>query len=105
MTTGSRTEHILTAPERLDLDTCDAFRRDATELVDSLREGGGRLVVDMRATRYLDSTGLRALILVRRRAASAGIVIRLRGPTAEIQAIFLLTKTEGLFEMEAAEPA
>ena len=79
MTTGSRAEHILTAPERLDL--------------------------DMRATRHMDSAGLRALILVRRRAASGGTVIGLRGASAEIQAIFSLTKTEGLFEMEAPEPA
>ena len=105
MTTGSRTEHILTAPERLDLDTCDTFRRDATELVDSLRQGGGRLVVDMRATRHVDSAGLRALLLVRRRAALGGIVVGLRGPSAEIQGILLLTRTAGLFEMEAAEPA
>jgi anti-anti-sigma factor len=105
VTTGSRSEQILSAPERLDLETCDTFRRAAGELMDSLREGRGSLVVDMRATQHLDSAGLRALIMVRRRAVPGGKVIRLRGPTEEIRAILVLTKTVGLFEIEEADSA
>ncbi len=105
MTTRARREQVLVAPERLDLETCDAFRRDAVELMDMLREGKGRLVVDMRATHHVDSAGLRALIMVRRRAHPAGQVVRLRGPSEEIRAVLVLTKTEGLFEIEEAEPA
>jgi anti-anti-sigma factor len=105
VTTGSRSEQILLAPERLDLETCDTFRRAAGELMDLLREGRGRLVVDMRATQHLDSAGLRALVMVRRRAVPGGNVIRLRGPTEEIRAILVLTKTDGLFEIEEADPA
>ncbi len=105
VTTDSRSEQVLLAPERLDLDTCDTFRRVAGELMDLLRKGRGRLVVDMRATHYLDSAGLRALIMVRRRAVPGGKVIRLRGPTEEIRAILVLTKTDRLFEIEEADSA
>jgi anti-anti-sigma factor len=105
VTTRVRREQVLLAPERLDLDTCDAFRRSAEEIIGQLREGKGKLVVDMRATRRLDSAGLRALIMVRRRAASAGQVIRLVGPSEEIRAILQLTRTAGLFEIEETERA
>lgn len=105
MTTRPRKEQVLAAPERLDLETCDAFRRSAGELIGLLQEGRGRLVVDMRATRHLDSAGLRALIMVRRRAVPAGQVVRLLGPSEEIRAILVLTKTAGLFEIEETEPA
>ena len=105
MTTRSRREQVLSAPERLDLDTCDAFRRSGVELIGLLSGGGGRLVVDMRSTRHLDSAGLRALIMVRRRALPAGHVVQLLGPSDEIRAVLVLTKTDGLFEIEEAEPA
>ncbi|UCF41901.1 MAG: STAS domain-containing protein [Gemmatimonadota bacterium] len=105
MTIRSRSEQVVSAPERLDLDTCDGFRRDAVDLVGLLPVGRGRLVVDMRATRYLDSVGLRALIMVRRRALPAGHVVCLLGLSPEIRAILVLTKTDGLFEIEEAEPA
>lgn len=105
MAVGSRSEQILAAPERLDLDACGAFRRDATELVELLREGRGRLVVDMRATQHMDSAGLQALIVVRRRAEARGNAIRLRSLSEGIRAILVLTKTDGLFEIEEAEPA
>jgi len=105
VTIRSRSEQVVSAPERLDLDTCDGFRRDAVDLVGLLPVGRGRLVVDMRATRYLDSVGLRALIMVRRRALPAGHVVCLLGLSPEIRAILVLTKTDGLFEIEEAEPA
>lgn len=105
MTASSRSEQILSAPERLDLDTCDAFRRDAAELVELLPGGKGRLVVDMEATKHMDSAGLRALIMVRRRALPRGNAIRLRGLREELRAVLVLTKTDRLFEIEEAEPA
>src|SRR3989442_689440 len=53
-----QTEKILAAPEALSLETRTAFRRTASELLDQLPEGSGRLVIDFSGTRTVDSAGL-----------------------------------------------
>src|SRR5207249_3886256 len=62
------TEKVLAAPEELGLDSRTAFRRAAGELLAQLEEGTGRLVIDLSATRQVDSAGLGALMLIQRKA-------------------------------------
>jgi len=62
-------EKVLAAPEELGLDSRTAFRRSATELLEQLGEGAGRLVIDLSGTRQIDSAGLGALMLIQRKAA------------------------------------
>ena len=94
-------ERVLSAPKHLGLDTRSAFRRDAVRLLDSLEEGDGRLVIDLEATTAVDSSGLNALILVRRYANRRRLVVRLRNASDELRFLLVLTKLDLQFEVEA----
>jgi len=61
--------------------------------------------VDLTATEHVDSAGLRALILVRRRAARGGAPVCLRGVSEETREVLALAKMDHLFEIEDVAPA
>lgn len=94
------TEKVLAAPEALGLDTRTAFRRAATELLEQLPEGSGRLVIDLSGTRQVDSSGLGALMLIQRKAAERRQTVCLRGANEELRFLLVLTKLDDLFELE-----
>lgn len=100
MSDSTRAEKVIVAPGHLGGDTRAEFRRAAVELLDSLPEAAGALVVDLSATRLMDSAGLGTLIYVRQHAASRRQVVRLRGVNEEIRMLLVLTKLEDLFEIE-----
>jgi anti-anti-sigma factor len=98
-------EQVLAAPDRLDLENSEPFRQTAVALLDTLgRKAPGRLVVDLGATQTIDSAGLRALIMVRRHAASRETVVTLRAVSTELQSLLALAKMEDLFEIEDPAP-
>ena len=97
-------ERVLAAPERLSLESRTAFRRAATELLDDLGEGAGRLVIDLSATRQVDSAGLGALMLIQRKAAERRQTVCLRGANEELRFLLVLTKLDDLFELETGVP-
>ena len=94
-------EKVLAAPEELGLDSRTAFRRTATELLEQLGEGAGRLVIDLSATRQIDSAGLGALMLIQRKAAERRLTVCLRGANEELRFLLVLTKLDDLFELES----
>jgi anti-anti-sigma factor len=98
------TARELVAPQRLGLDTRVEFRKAAVQLLDSLPEGNGRLVIDLSATRQVDSAGLGVLMLVQRRAAERRQSIVLRRPSDELRFLLVVTKLVSLFEIEAEAP-
>lgn len=98
-------ERILVAPERLDLETHEEFRRAAMTELEAFGEAAGRLVVDLTATKEVDSAGLGTLIMVRRRAAAHRQVVRLRGARTELRDVLVLAKLDDLFEIEDGGPA
>jgi anti-anti-sigma regulatory factor len=71
-----------------------------TAKLDAMREGDGRLIVDLRATRSIDSTGLNALVMVHRHAAQRRQSVLLRGVGEELRYLLVLTKLDTLFGME-----
>lgn len=95
----------IVAPAHLGLDSRADFRRAAVELLDALPEGDGVLIVDLSATRLLDSAGLGALMLVRQHAAERRQVVRLRGVNEEIRMLLVLTRLEDLFDLEGSRNA
>jgi anti-anti-sigma factor len=95
-------ERGLTAPESLGLDTRVEIRKAATQLLEEMPEGTGRLVVDLTHTRIVDSAGLGALMLIQRRAAERRQVVVLRNPNEEIRFLLVLTKLSDLFQIETA---
>jgi anti-anti-sigma factor len=100
------TEKVLAAPAELGLESRTPFRRAAAELLEQLPEGAGRLVIDLSATRQVDSAGLGALMLVQRKAAEHRVTVSLRGANEELRFLLVLTKLDDLFELEsgAAKP-
>lgn len=96
-------EKVLAAPERLSLESRTSFRRSATELLEQMDEGAGRLVIDLSGTRHVDSAGLGALMLVQRRAAERRQSVCLRGTNEELRFLLVLTKLDDLFELESGQ--
>jgi len=95
-------ERVLAAPEALGLETRSGFRRTASQTLDELPERTGRLVIDLSATRAVDSAGLGALMLIQRRAADRRQTVCLRGANEELRFLLVLTKLDDLFELEGA---
>ena len=104
MTPSRPTTKSYTAPESLGLDTRDRVRKDAIKLLDGLPANEGRLVIDLAATRKVDSAGLGALMLVQRHAESRRQAVALINVSEEIRFLLVLTKLDELFERDA-EPA
>ncbi len=101
MRTPQDVERGLTAPERLGLNTRVEIRKAATQLLEEMPEGNGRLVIDLSYTREIDSAGLGALMLIQRRAAERRQRVVLRHPSEEIRFLLVLTKLADLFEIES----
>ena len=96
-------ERVVVAPQELGLDSRIEFRREAFSRVDNMPRGAGRLVIDLNATRSVDSTGLGALIMVQRRAAKRRVHVKLIGVNEELRFLLVLTKVEDLFELETTD--
>ncbi len=101
-----RSAHLHTremaAPATLGLETRVEFRKAAIALLEALPEGEGRLLIDLAATRHVDSAGLGALMLVQRRAAERRQAVVLLNPTDELRFLLAITKLNALFELEPA---
>ena len=103
LTSMRQAEKILAGPEELSLESRTTFRRAATELLEQLAEGAGRLVIDLSATRRVDSAGLGALMLIQRKAAERRQTVCLRGANEELRFLLVLTKLDDLFELESGD--
>jgi anti-anti-sigma factor len=101
MVTTQATSLELAAPEHLGLDSRTTFRQSAVGLLDQLPERTGRLVIDLRGTRTVDSAGLGALMLIQRKASEKRQVVVLKRPNDELRFLLVLTKLDDLFEVEA----
>ncbi|MGH6692708.1 MAG: STAS domain-containing protein [Gammaproteobacteria bacterium] len=102
MMTPQQSETVLAAPETLGLDSRTSFRRSAAEVLEQLPEGTGRLIIDLTATRVVDSAGLGALMLIQREATEHRQTVCLRGANEELRFLLVLTKLDDLFELEQA---
>ena len=92
----------ISAPATLGLETRTSFRTEAIALLEEMPEGIGALVIDLGATRAVDSAGLGALMLVQRRAAERRQPVILRNLNDELRCLLALTKLDDLFEFEPA---
>ena len=103
MRTPQEVERGLSAPDTLGLETRVQIRKAAIQLLEEMPEGTGRLVIDLGHTRYVDSAGLGALMLIQRRAAERRQSVVLRNPNEEIRFLLVLTKLYDLFQVEAGD--
>jgi anti-sigma B factor antagonist len=96
----SRTEEdrvVLSLRGELDLTSVPSFERELKAC-----ESTGRrwLLIDLSGLEFMDSTGLRALLLARERAQSEGHRLTLRRGSRQVQRVLELTKTLEAFEFE-----
>ena len=94
------------APATLDWGTRLRFRQEALAAVETrpavARDEVGRVIVDLGETTRVDSAGLRALIVLRERAAQERWTVCLRGASEELRFLLVLTRLEDCFEFEPA---
>ncbi len=89
-----RDEVVIALAGELDLQSAAVLEREVAALHAAGRE---RVVVDLRAVEFIDSTGLRVLLGLHRGAENAGRHLSLvRGPQS-VQRIFEVTATVPLF--------
>jgi anti-anti-sigma factor len=103
MRTPQEVERGLSAPDTLGLETRVQIRKAAIQLLEEMPEGTGRLVIDLGHTRYVDSAGLGALMLIQRRAAERRQAVVLRNANEEIRFLLVLTKLSDLFQVDAGD--
>ncbi len=92
----------LAGPVNLGLETRIEFRKAAVELMETMTQPGSRLVIDLTATRTVDSAGLGVLMLIQRHAAERRLRVALKRPNDELKFLLALTKLDDLFDLEAA---
>jgi anti-sigma B factor antagonist len=92
---------VLTVRGEVDFSTAQEFEGTLRNALSDTRR---RLVVDLRALRFLDSTGLATLLRLDRRArATSREVIFVKGP-AQIRRVFALTGVSELLTMVDEPP-
>lgn len=79
----------------LDLATADALEQEVRTL---RRAGFERVLIDLRDVGFLDSTGLRVLLALRNDAKRDGSQLAVVPGPREVQRVFELTATRGLFD-------
>ena len=81
----------------LDLTSAPVFERELRAVEET---SPPRVVIDLSGLEFMDSTGLRALLLARDRAQSDGHELALRRGPRQVQRVLELTKTAEAFEFE-----
>ncbi len=88
---------VLTLRGEFDLTSAPTFARE----LKAAESGNPRqLVIDLSGLEFMDSTGLRALLVARERAQSDGYDLSLRRGPRQVQRVLELTKTVDAFVFE-----
>jgi anti-anti-sigma factor len=90
-----RDEITVVLAGELDLASVDLVEREVGEL---RRAGFETIVIDLRELDFIDSQGLRLLLVLRNAAERDRQTLRLIAGSDEVQRLFVLTGTLGLFD-------
>lgn len=90
-----RSEVIVVPAGELDMTAVDELDAEVRSL---RRAGFDHVVIDLRQTGFIDSSGLRLLLSLRNSAERDGHRLTVIRGRAEVQKIFDLTATTGLFD-------
>jgi len=93
---------IVQAPATLDGTTRQDFTTLALDALGKLGEADAprRLVIDMRQTSRVDSSGLASLVMLQVRAAERRHSIGLLGASEEVRFLLLMTRLEDRFDLD-----
>jgi anti-sigma B factor antagonist len=84
----------------IDLTTAPLFESEGLRLI--AEHGARRIVCELGGVSFLDSTGLCALLAIRKQAQSTGCGLVLRAPSPAVMRVLEVTKLTGSFEIEAS---
>lgn len=82
----------------IDVSLADQLAEEATQALDAAESSG--LVVDMQNVKFIDSTGLGALVRLRKNAVARGISLRLRNVPPQTLRVMQLTALDQSFDIE-----
>ena len=85
----------------LDADTAPDFRRD----MEARLRPGARVVIDLAALSFIDSSGLGAILTCLRRLHAAGGDLKLCNMRREVRAMFELVRMHRIIEIHDSEEA
>ncbi|HEY8523789.1 MAG TPA: STAS domain-containing protein [Acidimicrobiales bacterium] len=81
----------------LDIVTSEDVKRELAEVLDS---GAASLSLDLSDVRFVDSSGLGALVAVHRHAEAAGAQFTVRKVPSQVQRLFEITRLDDLLTVE-----
>ena len=87
---------FLTVAGDLDLATVEEFRERATG---ALTDFAGTLRIDLSGVRFIDSSGIGALITIRERAAAGRHALILDRPSSRVRTVLALAGLTGAFQL------
>ncbi|PWI42826.1 STAS domain-containing protein [Streptomyces sp. ICBB 8177] len=93
-------ETVLAVSGEVDVATGELLHRRLAQVLAHRRD----LVVDLSAVTFFDCSGLRVLMAARRRAALAGVGLRLRGLSPSVERVLRFTRLRSVFTVDP-EPA
>jgi anti-sigma B factor antagonist len=93
---------VLAVEGELDMATSDRLRVVAE---DALREGARHLVLDLAGVDFIDSTGVGALVAIRKFAMDREAALTLRDPSQPARRILELSTLVDVFTVETSGPA
>ncbi len=93
--TNENSLHVSEVPE-LNATTAGAFR---DQIKSGLQPSHTHIDLDLSQTKFLDSSGLGALISVHKIMSSRKGVVRIINPTTQVQQILELTRMHRIFEI------
>jgi len=86
----------VSAIARLAAADAKGFRESVME---QMRDGGKNIAIDLSQTTFIDSSGLGALVALRKAAIGQQGALRLLNPQPPVQQILELTRLDALFEI------
>jgi anti-sigma B factor antagonist len=89
-------------PPRIDAAAADGLR---TELRQLAAHGSGRLLLDMAAVKFIDSTGLGVIVTALKTARERGGAVALFALPGKVRALVELTRLHLVFDIYADEAA
>ncbi len=92
---------VVTISGELDIASAPVLRE---RLLDLLRPGASRIVIELSGVTFCDASGLAVLVGASRRASLLGGVLRLAAPAPLVAAVLRLTGLDSRFEIFASAP-
>lgn len=90
---------VMVAPDRITTENRLAVRRQALEYLERSSQARTPFVIDVRATKDVDASGLGILVLLQKRARECGLVTRLVGPSPAVHEALRSARLDYLFEI------